>query len=102
MTVEVILNLKGSVLAYTGKMELSEEKYQRQMEKQVENYLITNSKKLLIKLQKYQTDPIGVGTLVRNHLSYDRWNKMKWDKIYSNLNFKVKVNVDLIDTGKSK
>ncbi|MCL6574187.1 MAG: Ger(x)C family spore germination protein [Bacillus sp. (in: Bacteria)] len=102
MTVEVILDLKGSVLEYTGTIDLSEEKYQRQLEKQVENYLITNSKKLLIKLQKFQTDPIGIGTLVRNRLSYERWNKMKWNKIYSNLNFKVKVKVDLINTGKSK
>jgi spore germination protein len=40
--------------------------------------------------------------LVRNRLSYERWNKMKWNEIYSNLNFKVKVKVDLINTGKSK
>jgi spore germination protein len=102
MTVEVIVDVKGSILEYTGTMDLSKEKYQRQLEKQVENYLITHSKKLLIKLQKYQTDPIGIGTLVRNHSSYEKWNKMKWDKIYSNLNFKVKVKVDLINTGKSK
>jgi spore germination protein len=102
MTVEVILDLKGSVLEYTGTMDLSKEKYQRQLEKQVENYLITNSKKLLIKLQKFQTDPIGIGTFVRNRLSYESWNKMKWNEIYSNLNFKVKVKVDLINTGKSK
>ncbi|MGF6950148.1 spore germination protein [Neobacillus sp. B4I6] len=102
MTVEVILDLKGSVLEYTGTMDLSKEKYQRQLEKQVENYLITKSKKLLIKLQKFQTDPIGIGTVVRNLLSYERWNKMKWNEIYSNLNFKVKVKVDLINTGKSK
>lgn len=102
MTVEVILDLKGSVLEYTGTMDLREEKHQRQLEKQVENYLISNSKKLLTKLQKYQTDPIGIGKLVRNSLSYETWNKMKWDKIYSNLNLKVKVKVDLINTGKSK
>jgi spore germination protein len=100
MTVEVILDLKGSVLEYTGTMDVSEEKYQRQLEKQVENYLVTNSKKLLIKLQKYKTDPIGIGTLVRNRLSYERWNKMKWNEIYSNLNFKVKVKVELINTGR--
>lgn len=102
MSAEVILDVKGSVLEYTGKMDINKEKYQRQLEKQVENYLISNSKKLFIKLQKYQTDPIGIGTMVRNHLSYERWNKMNWNEIYSNLNFKVKVNVDLINTGKSK
>jgi spore germination protein len=102
MTVEVIVDLKGGVLEYTGETDLSEEKYQRQLEKQVENYLITNSIKLLTKLQKYQTDPVGIGTLVRNRLSYERWNKKKWEKIYSTLNFKVKVNVDLVNTGKSK
>jgi spore germination protein len=102
MTVEVILDLKGSVLEYTGTMDLREEKHHRQLEKQVENYLISNSKKLLTKLQKYQTDPIEIGKLVRNSLSYETWNKMKWDNIYSNLNLKVKVKVDLINTGKSK
>ena len=101
MTVEVIVDLKGSVLEYTGKIDLSEEKYQKQLEKQVENYLITHSKKLLNKLQKYQTDPIGIGTLVRNRLPYERWNKMKWDNIYPNLNFNVRVKVNLITTGKS-
>lgn len=102
MSVELILDLKGSVLEYTGTMDLSEEKYQRQLEKQVEQYLITNSKKLLIKLQEYQTDPIGIGALVRNSISYERWNRLNWNKTYSNLNFKVKVKVDLINTGKSK
>ncbi|MFY0762459.1 Ger(x)C family spore germination protein [Metabacillus dongyingensis] len=102
LSVEVILDLKGSVLEYTGTMDLSEEKYQRQLEKQVEDYLITNSKKLLIKLQEYQTDPIGIGKFVRNRLSYERWNKMNWNKTFSNLNFKVKVKVDLTNTGKSK
>ncbi|MGM0836343.1 MAG: Ger(x)C family spore germination protein [Bacillota bacterium] len=102
MSVELNLDLKGSVLEYTGTMDLSEEKYQRQLEKQVEQYLITNSKKLLIKLQEYQTDPIGIGTLVRNSVSYERWNKMKWDEIYSKIDIKVKVKVDLINTGKSK
>ncbi|WP_226617723.1 Ger(x)C family spore germination protein [Cytobacillus firmus] len=102
MSVEIILDLKGSVLEYTGTMDLSEEKYQRQLEKQVEQYLVTNSKKLLIKLQEYQTDPIGIGTLIRNSMTYERWNKMKWDEIYSNLDVKVKVKVDLINTGKSK
>ncbi|WP_417900267.1 Ger(x)C family spore germination protein [Bacillus haimaensis] len=102
MSVELILDLKGSVLEYTGAMDLSEEKYQRQLEKQVEHYLITNSKKLLIKLQEYQTDPIGIGTIVRNRISYEKWNRLNWNKTYSNLNFKVKVKVDLINTGKSK
>ncbi|MGM0827670.1 MAG: Ger(x)C family spore germination protein [Bacillota bacterium] len=102
MSVEVILDLKGSVLEYTGTMDLSKEKYQRQLEKQVENYLITNSKKLLSKLQEYQTDPIGIGKLVRNRLSYERWHKMNWNKTFSNMNFKVKVTVDLTNTGRSK
>jgi spore germination protein len=102
MSVEVILDLKGSVLEYTGTMDISDEKYQRQLEKQVEKYLITHSKKLFTKLQKYQTDPIGIGTVVRNRLSYERWNKMNWNEIYSNLDIKVKAKVDLINTGKSK
>lgn len=101
MTVEIMLDIKGSVLAYTGPMDLSEEKNQRKMEKQVEKYLISHSKKLLFRLQKDKTDPIGIGKLVRNNLSYERWNKMEWDKVYSNLNYKVKVKVDLINTGKS-
>lgn len=102
MTVELILDIKGSVLEYTGTMNLREEKYQKDLEKQVEDHLKTNSKKLLIKLQKYQTDPIGLGKTVRNRLSYERWNKMKWEAIYSNLDFIVKVKVDLVNTGKSK
>lgn len=102
MTVEIMIDLKGSILEYTGTKDLSMKNYQRQLEKQVENYLVTNSKNLLIKLQKNQTDPIGIGTLVRNRVSYERWNNMNWNQIYSNLNFKVRVKVNLINTGKSK
>ncbi|MFP7296751.1 Ger(x)C family spore germination protein [Neobacillus niacini] len=101
MTVEVIIDLKGSVLEYTGKIDLSEVKYQKQLEKQVENYLISHSKKLLNRLQKYKTDPIGIGTLVRNRVPYESWNEMKWDDIYPNINFDVRVKVNLINTGKS-
>ncbi|WP_088040580.1 Ger(x)C family spore germination protein [Bacillus sp. EAC] len=102
MTGEVNLDIKGSVLEYTGTMDISNDKNQRQLEKQVENYIKTNSKKLLIKLQKYQTDPIGIGSLVRNRLSYENWNNLNWNETYSNMNFKIKVKVDLINTGNSK
>jgi spore germination protein len=102
MSVELRLDIKGSVLEYTGTMNLRDEKHQKELERQVENHLKTHSKKLLIKLQKYQTDPIGIGKSVRNRLSYERWNKTKWETIYSNLNFVVKVNVDLVNTGKSR
>ncbi|MGX6444383.1 Ger(x)C family spore germination protein [Neobacillus sp. K501] len=102
VSLEFLLNLKGTVLEYTGTMDLSNEKYQKQLEKQVENYLITQSQRLLKKLQKYQTDPIGIGTVVRNHTSYEKWKKLKRDKIYSKLDFEIKVNIDLVNTGKSK
>ena len=101
-TVEFILDLEGSVLEYTGTLDISKEKYQRQLEKQIENYIKTNSKKLLVKLQKDETDPIGIGTLIRNRLAYEKWKKMNWNQTYSKLNFKVNVKVDLINTGKSK
>jgi len=101
-TVEIMLDLKGSVLEYTGSLDISNEKYQRQLEKQIEDYIKTNSKKLLVKLQKDQTDPIGIGTLIRNRTSYEKWKKLNWNQTYSNLNFKVNVKVDLINTGKAK
>ncbi|PGL70703.1 Ger(x)C family spore germination protein [Bacillus sp. AFS055030] len=101
-TVVINLYLKGSILEYTGTMDLSKEKNQKKLEKQVENYLKTNSKKLLKILQKEQTDPIGMGTLVRNHVSYERWNKMDWNKVYKNIDYKVNVKVDMTNTGKSK
>ncbi|KRE68890.1 Ger(x)C family spore germination protein [Paenibacillus sp. Soil750] len=102
MSVEVILDIKGSVLEYTGTMDITQEQYQRELEKQVEKYILTSSEKLLAKLQKVQTDPIGIGKVVRNHLSYERWNNMNWNMTYSNLNIKVKVKVDLTHIGKSK
>ncbi|PGS55447.1 Ger(x)C family spore germination protein [Bacillus sp. AFS041924] len=102
MTVIINLDLKGSILEYSGTMDISKEIYQRNLEKQVENYLVTSSKKLITKLKKDQTDSIGIGTLIRNSVSYKKWNKMDWNKIYSDLQIKVNVNVDLINTGKSK
>ncbi|WP_201007521.1 Ger(x)C family spore germination protein [Paenibacillus glycanilyticus] len=102
MNVELILDLKGSVLEYTGSMDISKEKYQRLLEEQIQEYIITNSENLIAKLQKYQTDPIGIGKIVRNHLTYEKWNNMKWNSTYSTLNIKVKAHVNLINTGKSK
>jgi spore germination protein len=102
MSVEIRLNLKGSVIEYTGTMDISKEKYQKQLEDQVEKYLITNSEKLLTKLKNYQADSIGIGKVVRNRLSYETWHNMNWTMTYSNMNIKVKAKVDLINIGKSK
>ncbi|MDR6550682.1 Ger(x)C family spore germination protein [Paenibacillus qinlingensis] len=102
MSVEIRLDVKGSVLEYTGTMDLSQEKYQKELETQVEKYLITSSQKLLTKLQNYQTDPIGIGKVVRNHSSYEKWTHMNWNMIYPNLPITVKAKVDLVNIGKSK
>ncbi|MBP3963195.1 Ger(x)C family spore germination protein [Paenibacillus lignilyticus] len=102
MNVEVILRLKGSVLEYTGTKDISNEKYQRELEGEIEEYVRSNSEKLIAKLQKYQSDPIGIGKVVRNRLTYEKWKKMNWTMIYPNLSIHVKVKVGLTNTGKSK
>ncbi|SDX49804.1 Ger(x)C family spore germination protein [Paenibacillus sp. CF384] len=102
MQAEIKLDVKGSVLEYTGTMDISKEKYAKQLEKRIEQYIETNSEKLIAKLQQYQSDPIGIGKVVRNHLSYERWHAMNWYEIYSKMTIKVKVKVELVNSGKSK
>lgn len=102
MSVEIMLDIKGSVIEYTGTMDISNEKYQKQLEEQVEKYVITCSEKLLAKLKNNQSDPIGIGKVVRNRLSYETWHNMNWNMTYANLTMKVKAKVNLINIGKSK
>jgi spore germination protein len=102
MRVELSLDLKGSVLEYTGTMDLSDTKNQKRLEKQVGNYLNDHSKKLFHKLQVHQADPIGIGRIIRNRLSYDKWKEMKWREVYPDLNINVEAKVDLVVIGKSK
>ncbi|REE69708.1 spore germination protein [Paenibacillus taihuensis] len=101
MQAEIKVKLKASVLEYTGTMDISKEKYQKQLEGQIEKYLTTNSEKLIAKLQQSQSDPIGIGKVVRNHLTYERWKSMNWNKTYSNMSIKVQVKVELTNSGKS-
>ncbi|WP_461479654.1 Ger(x)C family spore germination protein [Paenibacillus sp. PvR148] len=94
------LHIKGSIIEYTGKLKLGKKQDQKQLEKQVSEYLKEKAELLIHQMQKNKVDSVGLGQHVRNSMSYDEWKKLNWKKVYSSIPIQCKFKVEFINYGK--
>jgi spore germination protein KC len=67
-------------------------------ERAAEHIFSKELKKLLVKIQKADVDPIGFGLRYRaHHFNKDDWEN--WTRIYPEIDFKVQAKVQIEDTG---
>ncbi len=96
------MTIKGSVLEYLGERKLSNDAQKKELEHAIEKYIRQTSEQLTAHMQKVKADGMGIGKAVRNHVSYEEWDKMNWDEVYSKLKFEFQVKVKIRDNGKFK
>jgi spore germination protein len=101
---EVDLNLKiqGSVLEYTGSLDITKEKERKKLELLMSNGVKKDLDQLASFMQKNGVDSLGLGSYVRNSLSYKEWKALNWGKIYPNIKVVNQVDLKIKDVGKSK
>jgi spore germination protein KC len=70
----------------------------RQYEKMANTYTKKQVYDVLIKLQKSKVDPLGFGLRYRSrHFEKDDWET--WERLYPEIKFKVKADIQIKDTG---
>ncbi|HEX3048682.1 MAG TPA: Ger(x)C family spore germination protein [Bacillota bacterium] len=94
----ITCNVSGSLretIPETPELTLAK---RREFEERAQVYLTQRVKKLLAKLQKLNSDPIGFGKKVKaNYIDY--WEKIDWHAVYPAAKMKVKVKFSNRDTG---
>lgn len=89
------LNIEAVLREFTG--DKIDKKEIRKIEKKMENVLKKRAEKLIVKLQKLDVDPLGVGEQVRTRTR--SWDKKEWEKLYPNIPFQVNVKLNILESG---
>jgi len=97
--VTIKIELKGTILESIGEIDISEEKGQQKLENLIEQYIKLKADKIIALTQENQIDPIGIGTQVRNSLSYDEWQLLDWREEWPNVDVRCEVEVNIRDFG---
>ncbi|RJE89737.1 Ger(x)C family spore germination protein [Paenibacillus sp. 1011MAR3C5] len=98
--VEIAVDIRGSVLEYTGDLQLSDHEEKERLEKLVSHYISRKLNAIIKKMQKYKVDSIGVGKHVRNSMTYSDWIKLDWNRLYPQTKIQTNVHVTIKDYGK--
>ncbi|WP_017729111.1 Ger(x)C family spore germination protein [Halalkalibacterium ligniniphilum] len=96
---EIDINVRGSILEYTGSLNLTDEKDMRKLESMIENHIKEVALRLIRTMQDNEVDSIGIGIFVKNSLSYEQWKQLNWRKAFPTIDVKVNVNAEIKNTG---
>lgn len=98
-SVLIDVKVKASVLEYIGKLRLSDEKEREALERAMSDQLTRRGNQMLQFLQAKKTDSLGIGTQVRNSMSYAQWKALAWQDEYPRLTITCKIHIKIKDYG---
>jgi spore germination protein len=98
--VDIHVNIYGSLLEYTGDLNLQEESSQIMLENRMNAYIEKETEAMIKNMQKHKTDPLGIGQYVRNSVTYAEWSKLDWNEVFPDIDVKVHAKVHLKNIGK--
>jgi spore germination protein len=102
ISVDIQIEMEGSVLEYSGEKNLNKAKVQKELEKEINEKLIKQSQNLINLTKELKVDPIGIGSHIRNSMSYEKWKKLSWEEVYPNVDVNVSIEMNFMDIGQSK
>jgi len=96
--IHIVINVEvmGSVLEYIGELKLSEDADRHKLEAELGSITSQQAKQITTYIQQKKADSLGIGTSVRNSMSYKAWKELNWTekyptiKIECNIAFKIK------------
>jgi spore germination protein len=100
--VDIKITVQGSLLEYIGKLDLSDDKAKHELESRMSEYISKQAEAIIKKIQKNKADSIGIGTYVRNSMSYKQWKEMDWRKVYPQVEVHCSTKIKIKDYGKFK
>jgi spore germination protein len=99
-TVNINIEIKGSVLEYIGDLKINKDKDRKELEKLISEYFSKETKEMIETMKEHRVDSVGLGKYVRNSLPYNEWKKLKWDEVYSDLEVNCNAKIKIKDYGK--
>ena len=75
-----------------------EPKVQEALEKKFSKDLTSKSNEVIKKLQEANSDPIGIGDIIRSKY-YDYWKSIDWNEMYKEADIKANVEVEIGNVG---
>lgn len=98
--VELLANIQGSVLEYTGHHYLNKAGVRQQLERDIADVIMAKAKEMVSQMQQHNVDSLGIGIQIRNTLSYKEWNQMNWREVYPQVEIECRAKVTIKDYGK--
>lgn len=95
----VKLKIESRILEMSEEMKLSDPKALSLLEDEISDYIEKNIKEMILMLQEEGTDPIGFGMEYKSIRGNEDLSREKWDKLYKDASFHVKVENKIIRTG---
>jgi len=100
LKVAIDLNIIGSLLEYSGELNMKKEEDQKKLEALMVRLVEKKSLELLSIMQKNRVDSIGIGQYARNLISFTEWLKLPRREIISNAEITVHAHVKIKDFGR--
>lgn len=102
INVHIHLAVRGTVEEFLGKVDLSKDHIQDELERELASHIQEVSQTLLSKIQENKVDSLGIGQYVRNKLGYRKWNDLDWREVYPKVDVSMTVDVKLKGFGTVK
>jgi len=96
--VSIRIKLQGALKEYGGDKELSKKKELEMLQKEISKHIEKEVEDLLEKLRKLEVDPVGFSEYFRMYHK-GKWDEQLTEKVIASVEYKVSVNLDLLNTG---
>ncbi|SDO11814.1 spore germination protein [Paenibacillus sp. yr247] len=97
--VVIHIRLSGIILEYTGESTFKKPEEQKKLDQDLSEAVREQLQAIVSQVQRSGGDNLGVGTYVRNSMSYEEWNKLNWKSIYPSVDIRVEVEATIRDYG---
>ncbi|MGO4271012.1 Ger(x)C family spore germination C-terminal domain-containing protein [Paenibacillus sp. TAF58] len=93
------IRLSGIILEYSGKSTFKKSEEQKKLDQDLSEAIREKLQAIVTHVQRSGGDNLGIGTYVRNSMSYEKWNNLNWKSVYPRADIRVEVDTTIRDYG---
>ncbi|NOU86582.1 Ger(x)C family spore germination protein [Paenibacillus sp. LMG 31460] len=93
------IRLSGNILEYSGKSTFKKAEEQKNLNQDLSEAIREQFQAIVSHVQRSGGDNLGIGTYVRNSMSYEEWNNLNWKSVYPRADIRVEVDTTIRDYG---
>lgn len=97
--VVIRIRLSGIILEYSGKSTFKKAEEQKKLDQDLSEAIRKQLQAIVSHVQRSGGDNLGIGTYVRNSMSYENWNNLNWESLYPRADIRVEVDATIRDYG---